>query len=303
MTDCHEFNNKSYKSHSDHYKDFSLGGEKEKLSKTWFETDTVDAWRHKRMYSSLNPLLKTDPDAKWLTVGDGRYGTDAKYILDHGGDVLASDITDLLLKEAKSAGFISQFSKQNAESLSFNNSEFDYVLCKESFHHFPRPYIALYEMLRVAAKGVVLIEPNDCNYPHSFTSYIVTSVVRLIISFLSKKGSKHSFEESGNYVYSISKREIEKVALGLNYGAIAFKGLNDYYQCGAEFEKVSNESKIFKKIRSRIKLLDMLTKFSLMDHGLLVAVILKQKPSEKLINNLHLDGFELIFLPENPYIA
>lgn len=36
---------------------------------------------------------------------------------------------------------------------------FDYVLCKDSYHHMPRPMIALYQMLRVARRAVVLIEP------------------------------------------------------------------------------------------------------------------------------------------------
>lgn len=303
MTESNEFNSQSYNSHSDHYKDYAPGGEKEQHSKTWFEADTVDAWRHKRMYSALDPILNAEPDAKWLTVGDGRYGTDAKYILDQGVDAVASDISDLLLKEAQSAGFISQFSRQNAESLTFKNSEFDYVLCKESFHHFPRPFIALYEMLRVATKGVVLIEPNDRFYPHSFTRYLFTSAIRMVISFFSKGGSRHTFEESGNYVYSISKREIEKAALGMNYGTIAFKGCNDFYQYGAEFEKISSNGKIYKKIRSRIKLLDVLTKLNLLDYGMLAVVIFKIKPSENLINNLQQDGFEVIDLPKNPYVG
>lgn len=303
MTCSEEFNHASYKSHSDHYKDYLPGGEKEKHARTWYETDTVDAWRHRRLYRALDPVLKAEFGAKWLTIGDGRYGTDARYLLEKGADAVASDISDVLLKEAQSVGFISKFSKQNAESLSFEKSEFDYVLCKESFHHFPRPFIALYEMLRVAAKGVVLIEPNDHFYSDSVTRHVFTSVVRLIISSLSNGGNRHKFEESGNYVYSISKREIEKAALGMNYGTIAFKGLNDYYQYGAEFEKLSSKGKIYKKIRSRIKLLDMLTKLKLLDYGMLVVVILKQMPSERLRNNLRQDGFEVFDLPKNPYIV
>jgi hypothetical protein len=40
------------------------------------------------MYQTIDPILKTEPEAKWLTVGDGRYGTDAKYILDKGCEAL-----------------------------------------------------------------------------------------------------------------------------------------------------------------------------------------------------------------------
>lgn len=303
MSDNRDFHEKSYKSHAEHYKDYVPGGEKEKHSKTWLETDTVDAWRHKRMYSALDSILKVEPDAKWLTVGDGRYGTDANYILKNGGDAVASDITDSLLMEAQAAGFITTFSMENAESLSFENAQFDYVLCKEAFHHFPRPYIALYEMLRVSAKGVVLIEPNDSFYPHSFTRYLFISAVRLILSVFFKRGNNHSFEESGNYVYTISKRELEKVALGMNYRTIAFKGYNDYYQYGVEFEKLSSRGNIFRKIRHRILLLDMLAKLNLIDYGMLAGIIFKQKPSAKLIDNLRRDGFDMIDLPENPHFT
>ena len=303
MSDTREFHVQSYKSHAEHYNDYMPGGEKEEQSKTWFEADTVDAWRHKRMYSALDSILKAEPDAKWLTVGDGRYGTDANYILKNGGDAVASDITDSLLNEAQAAGFITKFSMENAESLSFENGQFDYALCKEAFHHFPRPFIALYEMLRVAEKGVVLIEPNDSYYSHSFLRFFFTTVVRLILSLFSKSGSKHNFEESGNYVYSISKRELEKVSLGMNYRTIAFKGYNDYYQYGAEFEKLSIKGKVFNKIRRRILLLDILTRLNLIDYGMLAAIVFKQKPSAKLLQYLKQDGFDIIDLPENPYVT
>jgi hypothetical protein len=74
---------KSYKQHSEHYKEFSQNGDKAAHAKTWFEKDTVDAWRHQRMYQVLDPILATESQAKWLTVGDGRYGKDAIYITEN----------------------------------------------------------------------------------------------------------------------------------------------------------------------------------------------------------------------------
>ncbi|MEZ5593447.1 MAG: class I SAM-dependent methyltransferase [Gammaproteobacteria bacterium] len=135
--------------------------EKAAQAKTWFVKDTVDAWRHLRMYQTIDPILEVDPQSKWLTVGDGRYGKDAKYIIEKGSDALATDISEYLLMEAKNIGYINKYKLENAELLSFQDSMFDYVLCKESYHHFPRPMVALYEMLRVTKKGVFLIEPND----------------------------------------------------------------------------------------------------------------------------------------------
>lgn len=303
MSENSEFNELSYQSHSDHYNTYVHGGNNYKLSNAWLETDTVDAWRHNRMYSAISTILEADPAAKWLTVGDGRYGTDARYILEHGGYAVASDITDILLKEAQSANIIQQISKQNAESLTFDNAEFDYALCKESFHHFPRPYIALYEMLRVSSKAIVLIEPNDCCFSRSLLFHFVSNSIGYIRTLISKSHSSHTFEESGNYVYSISRREIEKVALGMNYEVIAFKGYNDFYLYGAEYEKLTSKGKVFKKISARIRLLDIFTRLRLLDYGMLASIIFKQKPSADLLAKLHHDGFDIIVLPRNPHIV
>ena len=68
--------------------------------------------------------------------------------------IAATDIAEVLLKEAKEEGYIKAYSKENAESLSFADNEFDFVFCKESYHHFPRPMIALYEILRVVKRGL-----------------------------------------------------------------------------------------------------------------------------------------------------
>jgi SAM-dependent methyltransferase len=48
------------------------------------------------------------------------------------------------------------FQKENAEQLSFEDESFDFVLCKEAYHHFPRPMIALYEMIRRRCRLIVL---------------------------------------------------------------------------------------------------------------------------------------------------
>ena len=154
------FNDISYELHKeDRQKHFNS----EKLL-SWKNKKTVDFWRHERMYSCLSPILSSYPSSSWLTVGDGRYGTDANYILSKGEkDVLATDISDTYLKIAYEEGFINKYKVENAEQLSFSNDSFDFVLCKESYHHFPRPMVALYEMIRVARKGVILIEPQDQN--------------------------------------------------------------------------------------------------------------------------------------------
>jgi ubiquinone/menaquinone biosynthesis C-methylase UbiE len=53
------------------------------------------------------------------------------------------------LKIAKDFGFVDEISAENVEKLSFDDNEIDFVLCKESFHHFPRPFMGLCEMLNL----------------------------------------------------------------------------------------------------------------------------------------------------------
>ena len=64
--------------------------------------------------------------------------------------MLATSLTDSNLRIAQERGYIDKFQAENAERLSLTDDSFDFILCKESYHHFPRPAIAFYEMVRVA---------------------------------------------------------------------------------------------------------------------------------------------------------
>ena len=297
-----DFHFKSYQKHQDHYYAFSKDGEQKNHANSWFETDTVDYWRHKRMYQTIDPILNSYPNSCWITIGDGRYGTDARYIQEKGLDVLATDISDLLLKESKQKGFIQKFEKQNAESLTFKDNQFDFAFCKEAYHHFPRPMISLYEMLRVSKKGVILVEPNDEYISQTIPSILFSFIKNVVKRILGKKIVIHDFEETGNYVFTISQREIVKVALGMNLKTIAFKGINDKYCEGVEFERLFAKSKLFRCIKRWITLFDLLTKLKLRQPSLLTAIIFKEAPSNDTIQKLKEVGYLVQDLPKNPYI-
>ena len=281
------------------------------LVQTWHNEKTVDFWRHQRMYQQLSSLLTAYPKAKWLTVGDGRYGTDAHYLTRFGADVIASDINETCLKEAKENGFIMDYKVENAENLSFKDRQFDFVLCKESYHHFPRPMVALYEMLRVADQGVILIEPNDQAVLEPYRMKVRSSAFWFLFSFkqwLKKKIGKQKavfqnrYEPIGNYVYSISRREIEKVALGLNLDAMAIKGMNDFYLEGVEYEEVLNNGPLFQQVKKHIEELDKTCSRKPEHYGLLVAIIFKKLPSARCLDLLHQNQFDVTVLEKNPYI-
>ncbi len=286
-----KFIEKSYTRHKDHQNQYLNGGGLENHALTWIQDDTVDAWRHNRMYNTIDVLLNNYPNAEWLTVGDSRYASDANYIYKKGLHVVATNISEHLLPEAKELGRIPEYKQENAENLSFEDEKFDFVLCKESYHHFPRPMIALYEMLRVAKKGVVLIEPNDpcifCYNPSQIWNVIQKN---------------NDYEKIGNYKYTISPREMIKVSLGLNLYTVAFKELNDHYIQGVEYEKATENSELFKKIKEEIEKIDKFSDENHRPYALLTAIIFKEQPDQKTCNDLSDQGFKVINLPRNPYI-
>ena len=279
---------------------------KKKLSLTWLEGEgSLDRWRHQRIYNLLKPLVNLNKKKTWVTIGDGRYGTDANALIKMGVEkVLCTDLSAILLKKGKAAGFIKEFSEENGECLSFEDYSFDYVLCKEAYHHFPRPSIALYEMMRVCKIGVVLIEPNDSIIDYKPLSFIVP----LVKNILGQKANmeRHEFEDVGNYCYRVSKREIEKFQLGMHRRYVAFKGINDYYEKGVEFIKMNTkknkEKRIIFKSKFFILVRNLLSKFGLVSDQLLASILFKEKPSKEIIEKLKFNGWEFKVLPKNPYL-
>jgi len=300
------YNNESYKLHEENI--IKMIGEMnfDTLRRLYFEEGFTFSWLVNLLNKNLNPLLESDPGTSWLTIGDGRYGSDAHYLIQKGFKVMATDISDVALKIGFEKGFIKQYQKENAEHLSFIDKEFDYCVCKESLHHFPRPYEAIYEMLRVCRKGIVLMEPCDM--------YIFTTsrqiLFRLIVEKLSRfrffkkflgEIKRHTYEDAGNYVYKISRREIEKVALGLNLHYLAFKDYNMSSEFGAVDEKIGPNAPGYKRIKRKIKVFETLSKFKFSQPTNICVIIFTGQPSKETIESLRKDLYEVIKLPENPY--
>ncbi len=283
---------------------------------SWEKEDTVDAWRHARMYRCLDPLLAAFPRARWVTVGDGRFGTDAHYLLGKNADALATDISDTMLERAKQSGFIREYSKENAEHLSFADGSFDFALCKEAYHHFPRPMLALYEMLRVARRGVVLIEPDEGPVLMG-TGRLVKMLFKETLIRIGLGGlfgdratevidcGSDWYEEVGNFGFAISKREIERVALGLNLPHAAFRGINDCYLEGVENEIAREDSQLFATVRENIERMDRACRRGLNRSRpkLLVAMIFKEQIDPELRSALCAADFLVRDLPRNPYLG
>jgi hypothetical protein len=251
------------------------GPDRQRIHESWFRDDTVDFWRHRRMYETCTQLAEHYQDARWLTVGDGRYGLDSVRLRKLFGvtSVLPSDIGSCLLERGKARGLFGEYAVENAEELTFKDDSFDVVFCKESYHHFPRPTMALYEMLRVSRKAVILIEPLD-DVTLGFQLSQRDKVRLLIKSIISKLLGQqahfrdivtihpvnHGFEDygdgTGNYIYRLSIREMEKIVHGLDLGGMAWLGFNDHYVKGCEFEPAVTGNRMFIEVQQEIERLD-----------------------------------------------
>lgn len=253
-----------------------------------------------RTLDLLTPLLKTKNT--WLTIGDYN-GFEAQYFSEKNQDVLATDISGTFLKEAYNQNLINRFQVENVEYLSFKEDSFDYVSCREAFHHFPRAYLGLYEMIRVAKKGVIIIEPID---PIQiiplllFLKNILDCFNPLLINKIWK--NRFSWEIVGNYVFKISEREIEKIAMGINLPFIAFKGINVLLQINDNTYEVPHNKKIWKKLIAKINRKNFLCKLGLIPYNTLCSIIFKEMPTEDELLELKKLGYKLIPLPKNPYI-
>lgn len=83
--------------------------------------------------------------------------------------------------------------------MSFADRSFDYVFTAASLHHLPRPLVGLYELIRVAKYGVIVIEPNDC--------WLTRLATRLKLAT--------EIEKAGNYVYRISAWDVKRISRAL----------------------------------------------------------------------------------------
>jgi ubiquinone/menaquinone biosynthesis C-methylase UbiE len=301
-----------------HYMDETmLAREKEAINESWFNEHTTDFWRHKRMYETIAPLANHYSKDQWLTVGDGRFGLDAIRLkkifpLQH---IFPTDIGENMLRISKEKGYINAYGIENAEQLSFADNAYDVVFCKEAFHHFPRPYLALYEMLRVSKKAVVMIEPAEKLIINAARSkpYILAGF-KLLVSKLARRNYQpyvpainelsHSFEEAGNYLYAVSVRELEKLVHGMDLGGLAWKGFNDVYEKGCEFEEAKPGNPLFDKLTKEIAHGDDMCKKQprFHQHNMVSVIIFKEKPDAALLNELEMAGFTLPVVHKNPYV-
>lgn len=259
--------------------------------------ESIDCLRHQRMFDTLaTKLVRVFPSASWMTIGDGRFGADTVFLKRAGAkSIHTTSLTDSSLKEAKEKGWIDSFSAENAESLTFPDNSFDFVICKESYHHFPRPPIALYEMLRVARIGIVLIEPYRARFsPLGFLKPLFKQLTgRTVFS---------DYEPSGNYIYRLSIEELYHMARAMDLPSMAWAFDNGVYhpKLFKAKQRTRLETTLFKLI---VGFQNLLSFFRLLSPGGVSCVLFKQEINERLIGCLKHERLKVQKLGRNPYLG
>jgi SAM-dependent methyltransferase len=298
MSQSENLATKSHTAHEDHLK--NLIHEKDQRLFTLKNKDCVAFIINTRTLDILSPFLKNKNT--WLTIGDYN-GFEAKYFKEHNQAVIASDISDVFLQEAKAEGLIDEYRKENVEHLSFVDNSMDYVSCREAFHHFPRAYLGAYEMIRVARKAAILVEPIDIVSKMPLLLF-VKNVCDLFDPLLINKiwKNRFSWEEVGNYVFKISEREIEKMAMGIGLPCIAFNEVNVLLSIKEDTMAVPTDYKLLSTLNRRLRRLNFLCKLRIIPYNTLCSVVFKEMPSDEVLIDLKEKGFKIIKLPANPYL-
>lgn len=250
----------------------------------------------------LEPFLKEK--SNWLTIGDYN-GIEANFLISNGQNATASDLSDAILSKVSGQGYINDYKIINVEKIPFADNSYDYVSCKEAYHHFPRAYLGLYEMIRVSGKATILFEPIDIISAMPVMLFMKNILDRINPNLINRIWkNRFSFESVGNYVFKISEREVEKMSMGIGLPCVAFKGINAFFthKNYPEAREVPTNKKLWRKVTRKLAFLDFLNALTLIPKNTLCCVIFKQMPDEKMLNELKRNKFKVLILPKNPYL-
>lgn len=270
---------------------------KEKFGKVdeylkWMLSDAN--YYHHNLMSAVIPVLKTShPDATWLTIGDSRLCYESAYIkqmsktLQTSISVRGSAVRNGTCEETLKAGLIDSFSALNAESIDLEDNSFDFVITKESFHHFIHPYMGLYEMLRVAKHGLILIEPGESSREKFESNIGKDEKSENLAKSILRRPIRTIFERVG-FQFNVDPTDFRKIALALGHKYIAFQGNN----CPSG----TKSKEEFFATRDRLNELGQQGKRR---YNLITTIFFKQDPPPAMLQALEAENYLVLQLPQS----
>lgn len=270
---------------------------------TWLSWDNADSWGSALCLEELRPLLANVPQRRILTLGDGKGGKEARFCKELGHYAVATDLCTDVLAEAHARGLIDEYAAANVEALPFDDESFDYVVVKETLHHVQRPYLAVYEMLRVAREGIIIIEPH-----HSESVGLATFLKRTVRRLFARNAAGESvnwprtgFEESGNYLFRFQPFKLAQCMIAMGYTSLAYTYAHAAFEMGcAALRGAALESYIAKKRRQQAWRDRLRGKES---RALLVFAAFKQGLDAGVKSRLVEAGFQIPKIRANPYLS
>ncbi len=138
--------------------------------------------------------------------------------------------------------FEAEFRVADATNLPFPDNTFDVVSVHDGLHHLNEPWKAVREMVRVAKKGIVIIEPAKA------------LITRISVAL----GFSHDYEEE-DFVYRFKENEIQQRLKELGISKIMTKRYIMYYphRPGKIF-RVLEMPPLFLLVKTAFYVLDML---------------------------------------------
>jgi len=293
------FHETSYRLHTEHTKKKTRTREDTvRLPSVVASPGSIDAFRHERMYEFLRPLIEAFPLGSWMTIGDT--GADAFFLRKLGvGEVTATSLSCEEIELLKNRGHLDNVTVQdiNAESVDFPDESFDFILCKATYHHLPRAPLAFYEFLRVCREAVVFIEPAEPKGARPLDN--LRAYIKLILR--GQALADQMFENSGNFIYRLSEKEIRKQSIAMQLDTMAYKYFNDFFysKTGKKQRKDFFARLLFE---AGIAVQDLLCTVRLMNHARIALIVFKKKPNPELEAALANKGYRVAYLPKNPFI-
>lgn len=163
--------------------------------------------RRLQFYGKVVSSFIPDPTASVLVVGGGLRD---KEVFERLG--FRSVVFSNLDPRTTASSFAPyEWSSQDAESLTFDDASFDYVVAHAVLHHCHSPHRALIEMYRVARKGVIGIEARDSVLMRLFERFRLTQVYEHTAVFMNASrygGVRNSAVP--NFIFRWTEREVEK---------------------------------------------------------------------------------------------
>jgi ubiquinone/menaquinone biosynthesis C-methylase UbiE len=135
---------------------------------------------------------------------------------------------------------------QDAEKLSAQDESFDWCVVHAGLHHCGSPHWALCEMLRVAKKGVVVVETRDSVLMRIGVALGFTGQYELVASVLAdgKSGGLRN-GNIPNFVYRWTERDVEKTVR--TYLPSREPNIKFFYQYLVPLEALTMSRSILKK--------------------------------------------------------